>query len=107
MQHYQFGMQMAKIRKQRGLSQAELADAIGVEQPTVSRLEREDEGATLRLYKAAAQALGISLAELFADEREMAELSLIQAFRGLSPERQAGWIDMARSVFSDSRPPAK
>lgn len=95
---YLESMQMAKIRKQRGLSQAALADKIGVEQPTISRLEREDEGATLRLYKKTASVLGVSLAELFANDREMAELSIIQAFRGLPQDRQEGWLDIARAV---------
>jgi transcriptional regulator with XRE-family HTH domain len=94
-------MQMAKIRKQRGMSQAVLADLIEVEQPTISRLEREDEGSTLRLYKKVAKALGVSLAELFAEDREMTELILIEAYRKLPQDRQAGWIDMAKAVSGD------
>ena len=45
---YLCGMQLARIRKSKGLSQVALAEIVGVEQPTISRIERGDEGVTLR-----------------------------------------------------------
>ena len=63
---YLCGMQLARIRKSKGLSQVALAEIVGVEQPTISRIERGDEGVTLRQLKAVAEALDITLAEMFA-----------------------------------------
>lgn len=97
-QRYHAAMQVARIRKQLGLTQVELAEIVGVEQPTISRLERGSGNVTLRLIKSVSAALGVTPAELLADDREIAELALIQAFRSLPRERQEGWPDMARAM---------
>lgn len=91
-------MQLSKIRKSKGLSQVALAEMVGVEQPTISRIERGDEGVTLRQLKSVADALDITLSEMFAEDRETAEISLIKAYRSLPSERQAGWLELARAI---------
>lgn len=91
-------MQVSKIRKRKKLSQTELGELVGVEQPTISRLERGDESVTLRLINNVAAALDSSPSELLADDREIRELQLIEAFRQLSPERQDGWLDLASAI---------
>jgi transcriptional regulator with XRE-family HTH domain len=89
------GMRIREIRKARGLSQVQLAEMAGVEQPTISRIEKGEDGVTLRLLRQTAAALGVSIAELFSDERTAAEQTLVQLFRNLPPERQQGWLEMA------------
>lgn len=93
---------IAEIRKQRGLSQVDLAEIVGVEQPHISRLERGSEAVTLRLLLQVAEALRVDLAELF-DDRTQAEAFLINVFRSLPPDRQAGWLDMARAVNREAQ----
>ena len=95
---YRAAMRAADIRKARGLSQDDLAEMVGVEQPTISRFERGYDGVTLRLIRQIATALGVSVGDLFTDERSAAEQLLVEAFRSLPEDRQKGWLDLARVV---------
>tara|TARA_R110000737_G_C14503509_1_gene472376 strand:+ start:391 stop:702 length:312 start_codon:yes stop_codon:yes gene_type:complete len=91
---------VAKIRKSKNLSQAELADLAGVEQPTISKLERGNESVTLRTIQAVANALQVPLSDLFL-ERSEAERAIVQAYRSLPEQRRQGWQDMARTVMTE------
>lgn len=93
---------VSTIRKSRGLSQAELADLVGVEQPTISRVERDSDSVTLRTLKQIAKALGVNVSDLFAD-RSSAENYLIEAYRSLPEMRRQGWQDMARAVMLEEK----
>ena len=95
---YDRRMMIAKIRKAKGLTQVELASIAGIEQASVSRAERGFEGTTLRIIKAIADALEVSPSQLLSDEREVAEERLIQAYRNLSPDHQAGWMQLALAL---------
>ena len=55
-------VQLALLRRLRGLTQAELADEMGLKQTHVSRLEKVDSDHLLSAYLRAAQALGARLA---------------------------------------------
>lgn len=55
-------VQLALLRRLRGLTQAELADEMGLKQTHVSRLEKPDTDHLLSAYLRAAQALGARLA---------------------------------------------
>lgn len=87
-----------EIRKQRGLTQVELADMVGIEQAHISRFENGSGGVTLNVAKKIADALCVSVADLFQDDRSAAEQMLIEAFRALPPDRRQGWLDMARAL---------
>lgn len=52
-------------RRERGLSQEELARAVGVSRQTVNMIERGDYNPTLKLCVALCKALGKTLDELF------------------------------------------
>jgi ribosome-binding protein aMBF1 (putative translation factor) len=54
-------LQIIKLREQRGMTQADLAKAIGTRQANVSRLERFDANLTLGTLEKVARALGASL----------------------------------------------
>ena len=54
-------LQIIKLREQRGMTQADLAKAIGTRQANVSRLERFDTNLTLGTLEKLAQALGANL----------------------------------------------
>ena len=53
-----------RIRKDRGITQTDLAEALGTKQPSVSRVLRGEEDITLSRAEAWAKALGVSLADL-------------------------------------------
>lgn len=54
-------LQIIKLRQKRGMTQADLAKAIGTRQANVSRLERFDTNLTLGTLEKVADALGVNL----------------------------------------------
>jgi ribosome-binding protein aMBF1 (putative translation factor) len=54
-------LQIIKLREERGMTQADLAKAIGTRQANVSRLKRFDANLTLGTLEKVARALGASL----------------------------------------------
>ena len=54
-------LQIIKLRERRGMTQADLAKAIGTRQANVSRLERFDTNFTLDTLEKVARALGVKL----------------------------------------------
>ena len=54
-------LQIIKLRQKRGMTQSDLAKAIGTRQANVSRLERFDANLTLGTLEKVAQALGANL----------------------------------------------
>ena len=54
-------LQIIKLRQQRGMTQADLAKAIGTRQANVSQLERFDANLTLGTLEKVARALGGSM----------------------------------------------
>lgn len=68
MDHYITGRTVKNLRKKRNMAQAELADAIGVSAKTVSKWETMRGLPDITLIEPLAQALGISVTELFAGE---------------------------------------
>lgn len=90
-----------KIRKLRGLTQTQLADLVGTSQPHISRIERGDDGPPLKMFAEIATALNVPLADLFSDDRSIGETVLLETFRKLSPDRQRGWLDLARLALSE------
>ena len=96
-------MNLRAIGKLRGLtSQAALAELIGVDQTTVHRMEKLHPSVTLRNFLDAAEALDVSLAEIFADDRSEAETELVRQWRSLSRSQQAEWSAHLRLAAGDS-----
>lgn len=86
---------IAKIRKSRGLNQTQLAELVGVSQPHISRIEKGDQGPPLSLFIQVAEALGVSLSDLFTSDLGAARRFLMDAFDSLPPNRQKAWVAMA------------
>jgi transcriptional regulator with XRE-family HTH domain len=60
----EIGARLARLRKEAGLSQAKLAEALGIPQRTLSYYEREAEHLPSTMLVDAAKALGVSVDEL-------------------------------------------
>jgi transcriptional regulator with XRE-family HTH domain len=89
------------ISQSRFGSQAAIAEYIGVDQATVQRACTEHKSAKLRTYRLCADALGVTLADIFAEpDRDRAERALLQAYRALPDDRQRGWDDLVASVLA-------
>ncbi|MDQ7775281.1 MAG: helix-turn-helix transcriptional regulator [Paracoccus aminovorans] len=94
-------MNLERLRRARGWNQDDLAEVAGIKQSTISKIERGYDGVTLRVLKQLAAALDVEVADLFSDDRSAGEAALIRVFRGLPPERQQGWLDLAEALARD------
>lgn len=94
-------MSLERIRRERELSQEDLAEMAGVKQSTISKIERGNDGVTLRVLKQLAGALKVDVTDLLTDDRTAAETALIRAFRNLPADRQQGWLDLAVALVRD------
>lgn len=83
-------MNLRTIREARGLSQRDLAELVGVDQATIQRAETMHSTARLATIAACAKALGVTLADIFADDRSGLEAALVKAFRRVPVEKRAG-----------------
>lgn len=93
-------MNLAKIRKARKLSQRDLAAMIDVDAATVNRAEAMADSAMLKTYTKCAEALGVTLVDIFGDERTATELALLRAFRKIPADqhqRILGLLELAES----------
>lgn len=68
-QHYEeyrkLGLNIAYYRKEKGLSQIQLADAIDISRTHMSRIENNDSAVSLDVIFSIAKALDISVSKLF------------------------------------------
>lgn len=63
--HRKFGQKIQTLRRERGLTQEDLADLVGVDRSYMGFLERGEKNATLDKIGKIAKALHIKLKELF------------------------------------------
>lgn len=82
-------MRLAAIRQAKGLSQRDLADMVGTSQPTIQRAEIGHPSAKLSTYIECAAALGVTLADIFDDDRSDLERRIVEAFRALPADAQS------------------
>lgn len=88
-------MNLARIRQARGLTQTDLAEMVGLNQATIQRAESMHKSAKLATYRMCAKALGVSLSDLFSEDRAAAHDLLLAAFDALPAARQQAWLAMA------------
>ena len=79
MDNEKFGIFIAQIRKERGLSQRQLAEQLGVTDKAVSKWERGLGFPDIKTIAPLADALGISIMELMQAERVCAQVTPEQA----------------------------
>lgn len=86
------GSRVGQARRDRGWTQEALAEAIGIEPVTLSRLETGDRALSLTMLAKSAAVLGIGLGDLLDVQRQLPvatgtpeEAELARLFAGLSP----------------------
>lgn len=77
---------LIEIREARGLSQAQLAEMVGANQATISKIERGVGNPTLHMITRIARALQVHPSELFG--RDALEARVLRALSGLDDETQ-------------------
>ncbi|WP_342301411.1 helix-turn-helix transcriptional regulator [Cereibacter sphaeroides] len=80
-------MNLARIRKLRGLNQRQLAEMIGVDASTIQRAETAHPSAKLETYRKCADALGVTVSDIFSDDRSAVEMEFLRAFRRVPSEK--------------------
>lgn len=68
------GARIRDLRKSKNLTSRDLALLADISQPVISRLENNTRSADVELIKRICSALGISLADFFADDKEPDQL---------------------------------
>ena len=58
------GENIARLRKERGFTQEELADSVGVSRSMIAQIERDTKAVTYSLAKMIAKALSVSISAL-------------------------------------------
>jgi len=60
-------MEIRQVRKKAGFTQAQLSEATGIDQASISRIENGKQGVTLDYLQRMARALGVGVADLVGD----------------------------------------
>lgn len=100
-------MNLTRLRKARGLSLDALGEMIGKDASTVQRAEKMHQSAKLETYKLCAEALDVTLADIFSDELSPVERALVKAFRNTPEERRGIWGELAKLAKADDQTQAE
>jgi len=85
---------LANLRKLRGLSQRDLAAMIKMDAATVQRAEVGHKSAKLETYLLCAEALEITLSDIFCESITQQERELITIFRETPEEKRHRLFDL-------------
>lgn len=101
---HDLGMEeVRRIREARGLTQAQLADRSGLNQATISKIERGTANVTLDVILHIAEALGVQPFELFAQPE--LERRILEAYRRLGPSRGAAALVVLEAMVGQHPSP--
>lgn len=107
--HRALGRRTAEARRERGWTQEQLAEEMGVAAVTVSRWETGQRGMSVATLATLADALGVSLGDLLDVERELPapdrdpkEQELLLCWRGLDGRDRQRMIEIARVLARES-----
>lgn len=78
---------------------------LGIDKSTISRAENAHSSAMLNTYQRCADALGVTLSEIFCDELTPDEAELLRVFRAIPRENHAQIIGLLR-LSQVTAPPA-
>jgi len=90
---------LRQMRKARGVSQEDLADAIGVKKAAISKYELKKAHPTIDRLKQIADFLQCRLSDLIEDDNEDPKAErMLALFRELPPEQQDAMLRLAASM---------
>lgn len=98
------GLRIKKIRKERGLTQVELADMAGISRPHLTQIENETTPANTVRLTAIARALGVQVHELFDDATEAPiKDDILALMAAMSTEDRETLLRMARALVGSGQ----
>lgn len=100
-----FGQQVRTLRRQRGWSQGQLAEAAGASEEWIRRIERGARSPSFDTLEALSMALGVSVARLFQERESSAPReSLLDSTFSLS-DADVQWVEqVVRLIISRPSP---
>jgi transcriptional regulator with XRE-family HTH domain len=106
MNPHDLGRRIKELRQAKRLSQARLAERIGIDQSQISRIENGESGATLETLLALSRVFNVSLDELTGETPEndgldalpREERDLLLAYRRLEGDNRAALRRVARAL---------
>ena len=103
------GRRVAQARKDRGFTQEQLSEAVGIEAVTLSRLETGDRALSLSTLSSIAKVLDMGIGDLLDVERELPapenspeEVELLRLFSGLTASQKDVLLRLARELVGQS-----
>lgn len=96
-------MNLARIRKAKGLSLVDLGEMIGKDASTIHRAEKMDKTAKLETYQLCANALGVTLQAIFCDDLKPIERELVAAFRAFPEDQRGGFVGLIEMAKARAR----
>ena len=101
------GQRVAQVRKERGWTQEQLAENVGIEPVTMSRWETGDRALSISTLSAISGCLEVGLGDLLDVERPLPEAEhapeegeLLRLYRGLPASKQDIILRLARDLAS-------
>ena len=103
-----FGQKVSKIRKEKKLSQIEVADAVGVSRDAISKYERDDIIPSVENAKKIAKVLNVSLDYLVSDEDKQDVLDIdminrIKEIQNLNSEDKNTIVTIIDAFIRDTK----
>jgi len=103
------GRRVARARKDRGFTEERLAEAVGIEPVTLSRLETGDRALSLSTLDAIARTLAVPVDDLLDVERKLPESKhspdeseLLRLFSGLTASQKDVLLRLARELATQA-----
>lgn len=91
-------LRLKELRLAAGLTQVELAARAGIERSQYSKIENEKEPANTRRLASLAQALGVTVSDLFSDDADETRSALLAVFEQLTDAERDAVIAHARAL---------
>lgn len=95
-------IRIAELRKEKGLTQAELAAVVGISRPFLAQIETGERNLSLINQKKIAKALGCTPSDIVDfDADEQREELILTAYRAMSAEQRHLWDLTARALLDE------
>lgn len=95
---------IGELRKRAGLTQADLADRVGITRPYLSQLENGERNLSANLHRRIVDALSIDPTTIVEPDTPMSDQQIVlMAFEKMPPEWQKTLVEMANAYLQSKK----
>lgn len=95
---------IGELRKRAGLTQADLADRVGITRPYLSQLENGERNLSANLHRRIVDALSIDPTTIVEPDTPMSDRQIVlMAFEKMPPEWQKTLVEMANAYLQSKK----